>query len=72
MGKISAGGGASHAVGDVVIARIKAQRLNGASLESLSLELNQAAVLLPDLDGTPRAGLWDVTAVQRLLDGEIL
>lgn len=72
MGKISASGGPSHAVGNAVITRIKAQRLNGASLESLSLELNQGAVLLPDADGTPRAGLWSVEAVQRLLDGEIL
>lgn len=69
MGKISRGGGASHAVPAGVVARIRRLHGEGSSLSDLRTLLNREAVPYPDVDGTPRTGLWTNTAVQQLIDG---
>lgn len=68
MGKISQGAGPSHAVPDAILARIKTMRTNGATPESLRLQLNEWAIPCPDHNGVPQVGIWSPEAVEQLLN----
>jgi len=70
MGKISRAAGPTHAVPDVLIVRIKEMHTNGASLESLRLQLNEWAVPHADPNSNLLPGSWTSQSVQALLDAE--